>query len=70
VILCQADLTEARFQGALLFAADLRGADLTGARELTSAQLSQARTDQTTILPNRSHGPYRRNSGAERPLAH
>jgi hypothetical protein len=67
VIFCQADLTGARFAAANLFTADLRGADLTGARELTSQQLLQARTDQNTILPNGSRGPYRRHSGAERP---
>jgi uncharacterized protein YjbI with pentapeptide repeats len=65
---CRADLTYARFQRARFFATDLRGADLTGARELTSAQLSQARTDQNTILPDGSRGPYRRFSGAERSL--
>jgi len=66
VILCRADLTRARFAGAMLLAADLRGADLTGAREMTSQQLAQARTDDFTILPNGSRGPYRRNSRAER----
>jgi hypothetical protein len=30
--------------------------------------LTQARTDETTILPNGSHGPYVKYSHAERPL--
>lgn len=68
VLFCRADLTEARFATATLMAADLRGANLTGARELTAQQLSQARTDENTILPNGSRGPYRRYSGAERPV--
>ena len=59
VILYRADLTGARFAGAMLLAADLRGADLSGAHELTAHQLTQARTDDTTILPNGSRGPYR-----------
>ena len=59
-------ISRERGSGAMLLAADLRGADLTGAREITSQQLAQARTDDTTILPNGSRGPYRRNSGAER----
>jgi uncharacterized protein YjbI with pentapeptide repeats len=66
--LCRAELRDVRFRGAKLFGADLRGADLTGARELTSAQLMQARTDDATILPNGARGPFRRNSGAERPV--
>jgi hypothetical protein len=69
VILGRADLSGARFGGATLLAADLRGADLRGARELTSQQLAQARTDEYTVLPNGSNGPYRRNSGAERAVA-
>ena len=44
------------------------GADLAGARELTSEQLSQAFTDAATILPNGQHGPYLRHSGAEKPV--
>ena len=66
--LCRAELRNARFRGAKLFGADLRAADLTGARELTSAQLAQGRTDETTILPNGARGPFRRHSGAERPV--
>jgi len=46
---------------------DLRGANLKGARELTSEQLMQALTDATTILPNGNRGPYIRYSGAEKP---
>jgi hypothetical protein len=47
--------------------ADFRGANLSGARELTSEQLCQSLTDNRTILPNGNHGPYMRNSGAEKP---
>jgi hypothetical protein len=47
--------------------ADFRGANLEGARELTSEQLQHALTDRTTILPNGSRGPYTRHSGAEKP---
>ncbi|MDQ2948660.1 MAG: pentapeptide repeat-containing protein, partial [Acidobacteriota bacterium] len=61
-----ANLRHARFGGAKLFAANLCGADLSGARDFTALQLSQARTDPTTILPNGSSGPFLRNSGAER----
>ena len=59
-------LDGARFGGALLAMTDLRGASLRGAREMTPEQLSQALTDHRTILPNGSHGPYMRNSRAER----
>jgi uncharacterized protein YjbI with pentapeptide repeats len=59
-------LAGARFGGAQLKMADLRGANLRGARELTSEQLLQSLTDQSTILPNGSNGPYRRMSGAEK----
>lgn len=61
-------LVGARFEGAQLRTADLRGANLKGARGCTSEQLSLARTDDSTILPNGHHGPYIRRSGAERPL--
>ena len=64
----RSDLSNAHFGGAKLFAADLRAANLTGARELTAGQLTQARTDESTTLPNGSRGPYRRHSGAERPV--
>ncbi|HOL73166.1 MAG TPA: hypothetical protein PKW45_17100, partial [Bryobacteraceae bacterium] len=57
----------ARFEDAQMFTADLRGANLQGARGLTAAQLSQARTDERTILPNGRTGPYVKGSGAERP---
>ena len=63
----QASLENALFRGANLFTADLRSAALRGARELTSGQLAQARTSETTILPNGARGPYLKNSGAERP---
>jgi hypothetical protein len=59
-------LAGARFGSAQLKMADFRGANLRGARELTSDQLLQVLTDQTTILPNGSNGPYRRMSGAEK----
>ncbi len=62
-----ASLTGARFGGANLFTADLRGADLRGARELTQEQLAQSLTDYGTVLPNGSHGPFVKHSGAERP---
>lgn len=64
----RAKLSRARFGGAVLSGADLRWADLKGARELTSEQLLQAITDDRTILPNGSRGPYLRNSRAERPV--
>ena len=38
--------------GARLWTAVLRGADLTGALGLTQAQLNQACTDSSTILPD------------------
>jgi uncharacterized protein YjbI with pentapeptide repeats len=63
----RAVLEGARFGGAQMFTADFRGANLRGARELTSEQLTQSFTDQATILPNGSRGPYLRHSGAERP---
>jgi hypothetical protein len=50
---------------ARFFTADLRGANLTGARELTQNQLLESRTESTTILPNGKPGPYLRNSRAE-----
>jgi len=53
--------------GAQLLAADFRDANLQGAREMTADQLAMARTDQTTILPNGSAGPYMKRSGAEKP---
>ena len=62
-----AALHGAQMAGASLFAADLRAADLTGARGLRATQLMQARTDESTILPNKRRGPYIRGSGAERP---
>ena len=66
VNLGRSELRRVRFRGAKLFAADLRGSDLTGALELTANQLAQARTDESTTLPNGSRGPFRRFSGAER----
>lgn len=62
-----ATLRESRFEGAGLNLADFRGADLKGARELTSEQLSSARTDDRTILPSGKRGPYLKHSGDERP---
>jgi hypothetical protein len=44
-------------------------ANLAGARGLTAKQLLQTLTDETTILPNGTFGPYVRRSGAERPLS-
>jgi len=63
----KASLAGSRFGGAQITMADFRGADLTGARELTGDQLSQSLTDDYTILPNGSRGPYLRRSGAEKP---
>lgn len=65
-----AEFAGARLGGANLMAADFRHANLNGARELTSEQLSKARTDDTTILPNGSRGPFVKRSGAERPGAY
>jgi hypothetical protein len=56
--------------GADLSSVDFRKADLEGARDLTQTQLGRALTDETTILPNGSRGPYMRRSGAERPVYH
>jgi uncharacterized protein YjbI with pentapeptide repeats len=55
-----AKLSGARFGAAQLAMADFRGADLTGALELTGDQLSKALTDATTVLPNGSRGPFHR----------
>ena len=63
---CQSDLSFSRFREAKLAGTDFRGADLTGAHELTAAQLVKARTDERTILPNGTRGPYSRFSGAEK----
>ena len=63
---CQATLCSARFGEAKLFAADLREANLQGAREITSDQLSQARTSAGTTLPSGKRGVYLKGSGAER----
>ena len=60
-------LAGSRFGDCELLAADFRGANLCGARELTGKQLCLALTDDRTTLPNGSPGPYLRNSGAERP---
>jgi uncharacterized protein YjbI with pentapeptide repeats len=40
------------FEGALLHGTILRGADLTGAKNLTMEQLSEAIIDDDTILPD------------------
>jgi hypothetical protein len=40
---------------------------LRAAQGLTQTQLGQARTDQQTILPDGSHGPFLLGSGAHRP---
>jgi uncharacterized protein YjbI with pentapeptide repeats len=63
----RANLQYCRFGGAILDAVDLRKANLAGARGLTAEQLLQTLTDETTILPNGTPGPYLRRSGAERP---
>ena len=58
-------LAESLFGDANLMATDLRGTVLGGARELTSTQLTRARTSQTTILPNGAKGPFMRGMGSE-----
>jgi uncharacterized protein YjbI with pentapeptide repeats len=64
----RASLTRSRFAGASMRGTDLRWANLEGAREMTPAQLLQARTSDDTILPNGKLGPYLKRSGAERPV--
>jgi len=61
-------LENSRFGGANLTTANLTGAILSGARELTGQQLGAARTAADTTLPNGVRGPYRKGSGSERPL--
>jgi uncharacterized protein YjbI with pentapeptide repeats len=63
-----ADLTGANFREAVMTAARFAGANLTGVRGLSADQLAQTLTSMDTILPNGAHGPYRRFSGAERPV--
>ncbi len=63
-----ASLMSSRFNGANLTTSDLTSAILTGVRELTIQQLGAARTAAGTTLPNGTSGPYRRGSGAERPV--
>src|SRR5205823_1486323 len=63
---CRATLCSARFGDANLFTADLREANLQGAREITSDQLSKARTSSGTTLPNGRRGVYLKGSGSER----
>ncbi len=50
--LSHAKLQNANFQGALLTATKLHGANLRAAKWLTSAQISQACTDENTSLPS------------------
>ena len=52
-------LFSARLADAKLAEADLRGANLRCAVGLTAPQLSAARTDASTILPDGSAGPFR-----------
>jgi uncharacterized protein YjbI with pentapeptide repeats len=47
-----------RLQNARLDGADLRGANLRCASGLNDAQLSAALTDESTVLPNGSQGPF------------
>ncbi len=51
-----------------MLGADLRAANLAGARGLSREQLSQALTDDSTVLPNGKPGPYIKYSGAEQPI--
>jgi hypothetical protein len=59
-------LTGALFTDAQTFTADLRNANLQGARGLTAAQLLRARTDDRTILPSGKSGPFVKGVGSER----
>ena len=61
-----ASLANSRFSGADFNAANLTGAVLKGARELSQNQLAIARTNHGTTLPNGMPGPYMKGSGAER----
>jgi uncharacterized protein YjbI with pentapeptide repeats len=60
-------LAKALFDEAQTMTADLRNADLQGARGFTVTQLCQARTDDRTILPNGRNGPFVKGSGGEKP---
>ncbi len=53
-----ASLFSARLESALLADADLRGANLRCASGLSDTQLSAALTDESTVLPNGSQGPF------------
>lgn len=53
-----ASLFSARLQNARLDGADLRGANLRCASGLNDTQLSAALTDESTVLPNGSQGPF------------
>jgi hypothetical protein len=64
-----ANLEDARFAEAKLRGTDFRAANLRNAREMQADQLYQALTDNRTILPNGSSGPYIRRSGQERPAS-
>ncbi len=65
-LLRKADLIWADLRGANLAVADLSEADLRDAYGLTEVQLDSAKTDERTILPDGSQGPFERGSGAHR----
>lgn len=61
-----ASLFSARMQNARLDGTDLRGANLRCASGLTDAQLTAALTDESTMLPNGSEGPFQSGTNATR----
>ena len=70
--LCGADLRGADLRGANLReanlgAANLRMANLRDAKNLTEEQLASVETDEMSVLPDGSKGPFRRGSGAHLP---
>jgi hypothetical protein len=62
-----ASLAHSRFSLAELNATNFTSAVLKGARELSRRQLTLARTNSGTTLPDGTSGPFMNGSGAERP---
>ena len=62
----EAEKNKHNLSGADLSGADLSGADLSGA-DATDEQLASATTDDSTVLPDGSKGPFRGGSGAHLP---